>query len=92
MLAPPPTIKGLGPLQTQPGTPKMSINEQIGARLLETRRQQQKQQQHASLEKDPQKAPPTVWDFLIAVFFVLFGLVAMFAGLVSIVIEDGGRR
>lgn len=82
-------IKGLKSFQDAPGTPKKSLNDQIGARLLESRRQQQQQ---SSLEKDPQKTPPTVLDFLIAIFFMLFGIVAMCAGLVSIAMEKDGRR
>jgi len=62
-----------------------SLNQQIGAKLLQA-------QQLDDVEKDPQKAPPAVSDFLIAIFYMIFGLVAMVAGLVSIGIqaESGG--
>jgi hypothetical protein len=39
------------------------------------------------LEDDPQEAPPGVVDFMVAIFYIIFGVVAMFAGLFSIFIE-----
>eukprot|EP00978_Attheya_sp_CCMP212_P010449 scaffold25330_cov51-Attheya_sp.AAC.1 len=36
------------------------------------------------VEEDPQHDPPTPYDFLIAIGFILFGVVALSAGLVSI--------
>jgi hypothetical protein len=65
------------------GTPT-SLNQQIGAKLLADKKRKQQQQ---GAEKDPQKAPPTVTDFLIAVFFMIFGVVALFAGLVCIAVK-----
>lgn len=37
-----------------------------------------------SLERDPQEEPPAWTDFLIAIFYVCFGVVALFAGLISL--------
>lgn len=37
-----------------------------------------------SLEPDPQEKPPAWLDFFIAVFYICFGVVALFAGLVSL--------
>ncbi|CAB9518150.1 Putative sodium-coupled neutral amino acid transporter 11 [Seminavis robusta] len=36
------------------------------------------------LEPDPQEAPPSHIDFFIAIFYVCFGVIALFAGLVSL--------
>lgn len=63
-----------------------SLNQQIGAKLLASSRQ--KQHQDGAIEKDPQKDPPNAMDFVIAVFFILFGVVALFAGLVSIGLKN----
>mmetsp|Transcript_22225 Transcript_22225/g.27265 ORF Transcript_22225/g.27265 Transcript_22225/m.27265 type:complete len:863 (+) Transcript_22225:179-2767(+) len=37
------------------------------------------------VENDPQDATPSLLDFMIAMFYVLFGLVAVFAGLFSVI-------
>ena len=47
------------------------------------------------LEADPQERPPGMSDFLIAIFYVVFGLVALVAGLMSLFApgqEDDSRR
>lgn len=36
------------------------------------------------IEPDPQEAPPGWYDFLVAIFFICFGFVALFAGLFSL--------
>jgi sodium-coupled neutral amino acid transporter 11 len=36
------------------------------------------------IEEDPQDAPPEVLDFALAIFYIVLGTVALFAGLVSI--------
>jgi len=41
------------------------------------------------LEPDPQEAPRTWVDFLIAVFYICFGVVAVFAGLISLGADEG---
>ena len=75
-----------------------SINDKIGRALAENKKQlelKQKQMSIASgdgdddddlvaLEDDPQQIPPGVWDFAIAIFYIVFGVVAMVAGLVSL--------
>ena len=66
-----------------PDTP--SLNQQIGAKLLAQKRQEQA---GSGIEKDPQKATPTICDFLIAVFFIIFGVLALVAGIVSMAIRE----
>ena len=41
-----------------------------------------------SLERDPQEDPPAWMDFFIAVFYICFGVVALFAGLLSLAASD----
>jgi sodium-coupled neutral amino acid transporter 11 len=60
-----------------------SINAQIGA--MEKRK---KQEEELALEDDPQQDPPGVLDFIIAIFYLMFGVVALFCGLVSIFNEE----
>jgi hypothetical protein len=56
-----------------------SINQTIGAMA------KRKQQEEAlALEDDPQQDLPGRLDFLIAIFYIIFGFVAMVAGLVSL--------
>jgi sodium-coupled neutral amino acid transporter 11 len=57
----------------------ININQRIGQSLL--KKQQQKQKE---VEKDPQEEPPSWNDFVIAIFYILFGALAFFAGLLSI--------
>lgn len=61
-----------------------NINQQIGKDLLE---QQQKKKKAQKLEADPQQEPPTWLDFYIAIAFILLGLVALFAGIYSLLRE-----
>jgi len=56
-----------------------SINYKIGAMAKRKR-----QEEELALEDDPQQDLPSVRDFLIAIFFIVFGFVAMVAGLVSL--------
>lgn len=58
-----------------------SINQQIGAMA-----RLQRQEDRLSIEEDPQQDPPSIRDFVIAIFYILFGVIAMAAGLVSIFI------
>ena len=60
-----------------------SINDKIGAMA---RRKQQEEK--LALEDDPQQEPPRVVDFMIAIFYVMFGVVALVAGLFSIFEEN----
>ena len=65
-----------------------SVNAKIGAMA-----RRKNQEEKLALEDDPQQEPPGVVDFMIAIFYIIFGVVAMIAGLFSIY-EDGdpGRR
>jgi Transmembrane amino acid transporter protein len=58
-----------------------SINKNIGANLLAKR---QEEEAALALEDDPQQDPPGVIDFVIAIIFISFGVVAMVAGIGSI--------
>jgi hypothetical protein len=62
-------------------------NKAIGENLMAKRRKEQEEQDDLDLEDDPQEAPPGVVDFMVAIFYIMFGVVAMFAGLFSIFIE-----
>jgi hypothetical protein len=67
------------PQTTKDGQNYQSINQKIGAMA------KRKQQEEAlALEDDPQQELPGVRDFVIAIFYLVFGVVAMVAGLVSI--------
>jgi hypothetical protein len=59
------------------------INKRIGQELL-----QKKSRDRASGEVDPQQAPPTWYDFAVAVFFILFGVLAFTAGIISLFIQN----
>jgi hypothetical protein len=56
-----------------------SINAQVGALA-----KRKKQEEELALEDDPQQDPPGVYDFVIAILYIIFGVVAMTAGLFSI--------
>jgi sodium-coupled neutral amino acid transporter 11 len=56
-----------------------SINKKIGAMAM-----RKMQEEQLALEDDPQQDPPRVFDFVTAIFYVIFGVVALVAGLVSI--------
>lgn len=56
-----------------------SINQQIGAMA-----KRQAEEDKLAIEEDPQQHPPSTTDFVIAIFYVVFGVVAMAAGLLSI--------
>jgi sodium-coupled neutral amino acid transporter 11 len=60
-----------------------SINQQVGA--MAARRAKEEQ---FALEDDPQQIPPAASDFVIALFYIMFGLLAMVAGLISIFAES----
>lgn len=63
-----------------------SINEKIGAMA------KRKQQEEAlALEDDPQQDLPKMADFLVAIFFIMFGVIAMVAGLVSLYLETHAK-
>jgi hypothetical protein len=56
-----------------------SINQRIGALA-----KRKKQEDQFAIEDDPQQDPPSTADFVMAIFYVIFGVVAMAAGLISI--------
>lgn len=56
-----------------------SINQQVG--VMAARRAKEEK---FALEDDPQHVPPGVCDFVVAIFYIIFGLLAMVAGLISI--------
>jgi hypothetical protein len=56
-----------------------SINQKIG-----TMAKRKQQEEALALEDDPQQDLPGKLDFLVAVFYIIFGFVAMIAGLVSL--------
>ena len=55
-----------------------SINQLVGKELLE------KQQKKQELERDPQEEPPSWGDFYVAIGFMLLGVMALFAGVYSL--------
>ena len=64
-------------------TSYQSINDQIGAMA------KRKQQEEAlALEDDPQQDLPGRLDFVIAILYIIFGIVAMVAGLVSLFLSQ----
>lgn len=56
-----------------------SINERIGAMA-----KRKKQEEELALEDDPQQDPPHAIDFVFAISYIIFGVIAMLAGLFSI--------
>lgn len=60
-----------------------NIDQMLGKEILQRKRQQQQQRPRA-LEKDPQEQPPSWYDFYVAIFYMLFGVLALFAGLLSL--------
>jgi hypothetical protein len=58
-----------------------SINQRLGAIA-----RRQIEEDKFAIEDDPQQDPPSVWDFMVAIFYVVFGVIAMAAGLLSIFI------
>ena len=71
-----------------------SINQQIGKQLLQQKKQSPSKQSKAATtgeegeqpEKDPQENP-TWYDFFVAMFFCIFGIIALVAGLLSLAAE-----
>mmetsp|Transcript_37842 Transcript_37842/g.91772 ORF Transcript_37842/g.91772 Transcript_37842/m.91772 type:complete len:648 (-) Transcript_37842:342-2285(-) len=60
-----------------------SINQKIGAMAVRRAKEEE-----FALEDDPQQIPPGVSDFAVAIFYMVFGLLAMIAGVVSIFQEE----
>jgi solute carrier family 38 (sodium-coupled neutral amino acid transporter), member 11 len=68
-----------------------NIDQLLGKQILQRQQQQQQGQgssnQTDAMEKDPQESPPSWFDFYIAIFYMLFGILAVVAGLLSIAAE-----
>jgi sodium-coupled neutral amino acid transporter 11 len=60
----------------------ININQRIGQNLLNKQKQDQKQK--CGVEKDPQEEPPAWNDFIVAIFFIFFGVLAFVAGILSL--------
>lgn len=56
-----------------------SINDKIGAMAVRKAKEEQ-----LALEDDPQQVAPSVLDFAVAIFYILFGILALVAGMFSI--------
>jgi hypothetical protein len=68
-----------------PNKDYQSINQKIGAMAKSAANQQQSiEGDDIAIEDDPQGDPPRALDFAIAIFYIIFGIIAMFAGLASI--------
>ena len=61
-----------------------SINQTIGAMVMAEQAAEHDLEDDIAIEDDPQGDPPTVLDFIVAISYIVFGAVAMFAGLASI--------
>ena len=59
------------------------LNKRIGQELLEKQKNTKRPE-----EADPQEAPPTWYDYIVAVFFLLFGGLAFSAGIISLFIQN----
>ena len=67
----------------------MNINQQIGQGLLERQKKANADRsKEEALESDPQEVPPSWYDFQIAIFLIILGLVALFAGMYSIFVSS----
>ena len=72
---------GSGGVPKSPG----NINKMLGQEILRQQKEKKKAPQASErLETDPQARPPTWYDFLVAIFLILFGCLALVAGLVSL--------
>ena len=63
----------------------MNINQQIGQGLLEQQKKiSVKRSTEEIVEADPQELPPSWHDFYVAIFLIILGFIALFAGMYSI--------
>jgi hypothetical protein len=65
-----------------------SVNARIGKDLLK-KQQQGKASQSDAIEADPQDVLPGVRDFMLAIFFILFGFMALVVGILSLFVKNG---
>ena len=61
-----------------------SINQEIGAAIMAQKRSDGAQSTDDQEEIESDAPPPTWYDFCVAIFFIIFGVIALSAGLVSI--------
>ena len=61
-----------------------SINQTIGAMIMAEQAAKHDFEDDIAIEDDPQGDPPRALDFIVAISYIVFGAVAMFAGLASI--------
>jgi solute carrier family 38 (sodium-coupled neutral amino acid transporter), member 11 len=64
-----------------------NIDQLLGKQILQRKQQGQRPNQNEELEKDPQESPPSWYDFYVAIFYMLFGILALVAGLLSLAAE-----
>ncbi|CAJ1954658.1 unnamed protein product [Cylindrotheca closterium] len=79
MLLPPKAAVGLKDVEKN----YKSIDQKIGAMAARKAKEEE-----FALEDDPQQIPPGVSDFVIAILYILFGILALVAGVVSIFQEE----
>lgn len=75
------------PGMAPPKSPGSNINQMLGKAILESQREAKNAPQSSETggaEDDPQAQPPTWYDFYVAFFFIMFGCLALVAGLVSL--------
>jgi sodium-coupled neutral amino acid transporter 11 len=79
-------VKSVSAMSESSSRPEGNINRLLGQEILRQQQEARKApQQHSErLEADPQAQPPTWYDFVVAIFFILFGCLALVAGLVSL--------
>lgn len=65
-----------------------SMNARIGKDLLK-KQQQGKATQSDAIEADPQDVLPGARDFMMAIFFILFGFMALVVGILSLFVKNG---
>jgi sodium-coupled neutral amino acid transporter 11 len=65
------------------GKSRVAFNEEVETTLI-SRLPRKRVIMNESLEPDPQEQPPGWSDFCVAIFFITFGIVALFAGLFSL--------
>mmetsp|Transcript_351 Transcript_351/g.747 ORF Transcript_351/g.747 Transcript_351/m.747 type:complete len:651 (+) Transcript_351:230-2182(+) len=67
-----------------------NINKMLGQEILRQQQEAKKALQASTrsadgIEVDPQAQPPSWYDFVVAILFILFGCLALVAGLISLV-------
>jgi len=89
------TIAALPPSAFRSGGGYESINTKIGAHALQLQQdcphdsEDSDSEDDSELEEDPQREPPSIMDFMIAISYIIFGVIALSAGLMSIFLGGG---